>query len=51
MPYMYFFQTQIIIEREGEKDDKKISINQGVRQGFPLSPTLFSLYIDIIRRW
>jgi hypothetical protein len=45
-----YHETQIIIEREGEKGDKKISINQGVRQGCPLSPTLFSLYIDSIIR-
>jgi hypothetical protein len=47
-----YHENQTIIEREGEKDDKKISINQGVRQGCPLPPTLFSLYTDdIIRRW
>jgi hypothetical protein len=46
-----YHETQIIIEREGERMIKKISINQGVRQGCPLSPTPFSLYVDnIIRR-
>jgi hypothetical protein len=46
-----YHETQIIIEREGEKMIK-ISIKQGVRQGCLLLPTLFSLCIDdIIRRW
>jgi hypothetical protein len=47
-----YHETQIIIEREGEKDDKKFSTNQGVSQGCPISLTLFSLYTDdIIRIW
>jgi hypothetical protein len=46
-----YYETQMVIEREEEKDDKIISINQGVLKGCPLSPTLFSLYVDdIIRR-
>jgi hypothetical protein len=46
-----YHETQIIIEREG-KQNIKMSINQEVRQGCPLSPKIFSLYIDdIIRRW
>jgi hypothetical protein len=36
-----YHETQIIIEREGEKDDKNF-YNQGVRQECPLAPTPFS---------
>jgi hypothetical protein len=40
------------LKQKEKKTVKKISINQGVRQGCPLLPTLFSLYADsIIKRW
>jgi hypothetical protein len=35
----------------GRKILDKIYINQGVRHGFNLSPTLFNICIDDIRNW
>jgi retron-type reverse transcriptase len=34
------------------KLSKLVDINKGVRQGYPLSPTLFNIYLDEIRtKW
>lgn len=46
-----YFGTQIKI-RTDYTSNKQIKTNQGVKQGCPLSPALFSIYIDnVIRQW
>lgn len=43
-----YFATYISINNS----DKLIKTNQGVKQGCPMSPALFSIYIDdVIRQW
>jgi transcription initiation factor TFIIIB Brf1 subunit/transcription initiation factor TFIIB len=41
-----------ILIKFNNKLSKSVEINKGVRQGFPLSPTLFNIYLDeIITKW
>jgi hypothetical protein len=45
-------ETNIMIENGGRRSQKIILINQGVRQGCPLLPVLFNLYLDhVMREW
>lgn len=47
-----YFKSNIIIDKGGPISDSILEINQGVRQGCPLSPALFSIYIDeVIGQW
>lgn len=47
-----YFKSEIMIDKGGTMSDNTLEINQGVRQGCPLSPALFSIYIDeIIVQW
>jgi len=46
-----YTQNKILI-KFNNKLTKPVEINQGVRLGFPLSPTLFNIYLDkIVTKW
>ena len=46
-----YHATRIVINT-GNKRTDEIKINQGVRQGCSLSPTLFNIYIDdVLKKW
>jgi hypothetical protein len=42
----HLIETNNTIVNGGRRSQKKILINQGVRQGFPLSLVLFNLHLD-----
>jgi hypothetical protein len=47
-----YINTRIKIDKRTSVSNKEIHINQGVKQGFPMSPTLFNTFIDkVIRQW
>jgi hypothetical protein len=47
-----YVETNIVIEDGSRRSRKTILINQGVREGCPLSPTLFKLYLDhVVMAW
>ena len=46
-----YTKNEILI-KFNNKLSKSVEINKGVRQGFPLSPTLFNIHLDeIITKW
>jgi hypothetical protein len=47
-----YVETNIVIEDRSRRSRKTILINQGVREGCPLLPTLFKLYLDhVVMAW
>jgi hypothetical protein len=47
-----YVNTRIKIYKGSSVSNKEIHINQGVKQGCPVPPTLFNIFIDeVIRRW
>jgi hypothetical protein len=47
-----YMNTVIITSKEFKTRDDFEEISQGVRQGWPMSPTLHNLYFDkVIRKW
>jgi retron-type reverse transcriptase len=47
-----YINTRIKIDKGTSVSNKEIHINQGVKQGYPVSPTLFNISIDkVIRQW
>jgi hypothetical protein len=47
-----YINTRKKIDKGTSVSSKEIHINQGVKQGFRMSPTLFNIFIDeVIRQW
>jgi retron-type reverse transcriptase len=47
-----YINKRIKIDKGTSVSSKEIQINQGVKQGSPMSPTLINIFIDeVIRQW
>jgi retron-type reverse transcriptase len=46
------YVNTIKIDKGTSVSNKEIHINQGVKQGYPMSPTLFNIFIEeVITQW